>query len=446
MLIRWICLLFLLFSSAALAERPPNVILILTDDQGSVDAGCYGTPDIKTPNIDALAARGIRFTQFYAAAPVCSPSRAALMTGRYPVRAGLTGNVPRRGGAGGMPTEQVTIAETFKAAGYATALIGKWHLGHTPETQPNAQGFDHAFGHLGGCIDNFSHFFYWNGPNEHDLFENGVEIQRPGEYFPAMMVEEAGEYMAAHPDDPFFMYFALNTPHYPYQGSPEWLDYYEKAGVPYPRNLYNAFVSTMDDHIGELIAKVDSLGLRDDTIIVFQSDHGHSTEERAHFGGGHAGPYRGAKNSMFEGGLRVPAIISWPTQLPENTVRDQLAIACDWLPTVAALAGVPLVEEDIDGRDLNPLLTNAEVPTPHGVLHWLKGHGLNAQWVVRDGPWKLLGNPRDTVNESSITKEDRLFLVNLDEDIGEQTNLAKDHPETVARLHGIHKAWADSVE
>ena len=155
------------------ADKQPNVILIYTDDQGSVDANCYGSKDLITPNIDALAKNGVKFTQFYAAAPVCSPSRASMITGRYPQRAQLAGNTSSQKGGKGMPTEQVTIAETFKAAGYTTGHIGKWHLGYTPDTMPNGQGFDYSFGHMGGCIDNYSHFFYWQGPNRHDLWRNG---------------------------------------------------------------------------------------------------------------------------------------------------------------------------------------------------------------------------------------------------------------------------------
>ena len=171
-------------------ERRPNVVVVYTDDQGSVDMGAYGAADLATPNMDALASKGIRFTQFYAPAPVCSPSRAGMLTGRYPVRAGVPGNVGSIRGHAGMPAEQVTMAETFKAAGYATAHIGKWHLGHSPETMPNAQGFEHSFGHMGGCIDNSSHFFYWAGPNAHDLYRNGEEIFCDGQYFPDLAQQQ----------------------------------------------------------------------------------------------------------------------------------------------------------------------------------------------------------------------------------------------------------------
>lgn len=425
---------------AAETAGRPNVIVILTDDQGSVDAGCYGAKDIETPHIDELARRGVRFTQFYAGAPVCSPSRAALLTGRYPIRAGLTGNASSRSGHGsGMPGRQVTLAEMLKAAGYATAHIGKWHLGYTEPMMPNAQGFDHSFGHMGGCIDNYSHFFYWNGPNRHDLHRNGEEVHHPGEYFPGLMVKEAREFMRKHREEPFFIYFALNTPHYPYQGSPEWLEYYKD--LPYPRNLYAAFLSTMDEHIGELLGAVDDLGLRERTIIIFQSDHGHSTEERAHGGGGSAGPFRGAKFSLFEGGIRVPAIISWPGRLPENQVRGQMAHSCDWLPTIAELCGVPLLNEDIDGSSLVEVLRSAEAAPPHERLHWFVGSGKRAQWAVREGDWKLIGNVVDT-SGGELTPEDKnLFLVNLADDPGETHNLAEQNSRMRQHLLERQQEW-----
>ena len=416
--------------------RRPNVIIIYTDDQGSVDLGCYGSSDLKTPHMDSLAARGVRFTQFYAAAPVCSPSRAGLLTGRFPVRAGVPGNVSSKQGNAGMPTEQITIPEVLQKAGYATAHIGKWHLGYTPETMPNGQGFSHSFGHMGGCIDNYSHFFYWNGPNRHDLWRQGKEVYSDGEYFPALMVAEAAQFMATHRDQPFFLYFAMNMPHYPYQGHPQWLRYYQNRGVPYPRTLYNAFVSTQDDYIGQLLAKVDQLGLGDDTIVIFQSDHGHSTEQRAHFGGGNAGPYRGAKFSLFEGGIRVPAIISWPGKIPAAKVRSQIAHSCDWMPTIAALCNVEVNDQDLDGNSLLKVIYH-DTASPHEVLHWTIGNS----WAVRAGDWKLLSNPRDTTAGPAKGPVAPYFLVNLATDISEKENLAGGHPDTVKRLDQLHRNW-----
>ena len=251
---------FVVAVSAVQAERP-NVLLIFTDDQGSVDVNCYGAKDLHTPHLDALAGRGVRFTQFYAAAPVCSPSRAGLMTGRVPQRAGVPGNVSSAHGNAGMPAEQVTIAEMMKKAGYATGHVGKWHLGYTPETMPNGQGFDTSFGHMGGCIDNYSHFFYWNGPNRHDLWQNGREIWRDGEFFPDLMVKECRSFLQANRDRPFFLYWAINVPHYPLQGTDAWRDRYKL--LPDPRRKYAAFVSTMDEKIGEVLKTLDELNLRE---------------------------------------------------------------------------------------------------------------------------------------------------------------------------------------
>lgn len=426
--------------SAQARDTHPNVIIIYTDDQGTVDAGCYGSTDIKTPGIDRLAATGLRFTQFYAPAPVCSPSRAGLLTGRYPFSAGVPGNVSSTRGDAGMPQDRLTIAEMLKGAGYTTAHIGKWHLGYTPETMPNGQGFDYSFGHMGGCIDNYSHFFYWSGPNVHDLYRNGEEIHRDGEYFPDLMVAEAGEFMEKNREKPFFIYFAMNAPHYPYQGEPEWLAQYEASAATYPRNLYAAFLSSADARIGRLIDRVEALGLAEDTIIIFQSDHGHSVEERAHFGGGSAGPWRGAKFSMFEGGIRVPAIIRWPGRIEAGGVRAQLGHGCDWLPTIAELCGVPLPSSPVDGESLGAVIRSADAATPHTVLHWLTGAGAQAQWAVREGDWKLIGNPQDP----TLTGAEGLgplYLVNLAEDPGERINRAESAPEQLARLRGLHDAW-----
>lgn len=431
--------IILIFSLQSIASRKPNIIIILTDDQGSIDAGCYGAKDLETPNIDRIAKRGIRFTQFYAAAPVCSPSRAGLLTGKYPINAQVPGNTTSSKGKPGMPSQQVTMAEHFKAAGYRTAHIGKWHLGYIPDHMPNAQGFDYSFGHMGGCIDNYSHFFYWQGPNRHDLHRNGKEIFEDGKFFPDLMVNEACNFIKENQSSPFFIYFALNTPHYPYQGDQHWLEHYKN--IKYPRNLYNAFVSTQDARIGNLIRYIDEVGLTNDTIIVFQSDHGHSTEERAHFGGGSAGKYRGAKFSLFEGGIRVPAIISWPSKLGEGKVINQMAHSCDWLPTLADLAGIELLKNKIDGKNIAPIIRFQKEKSPHTTLHWQVGKGPNKQWAVREGPWKLIGNVRETSNPPNLDadKPAKIFLSNIEKDPEETTNWAKKFPEVVERLNKTHR-------
>lgn len=409
---------------------------------GSVDLNCYGSKDLATPGMDALAKHGVRFTQFYSAAPVCSPSRAGFLTGRYPWLVGM----PNNGAAPpseaddqldtltgkGLNTGEITVADMFRAAGYATAHIGKWHLGFGKGHKPLDKGFDYSFGFMGGCIDNYSHFFYWDGSNREDLWENNKRVYLPGQFFPDLMIQKAEAFIDKHKDHPFFMYFAINMPHYPYQGDPKWLEHYHD--LPDPRRLYAAFVSTLDDRVSQLEKYLDDTGLRASTILVLQSDNGHSVEERAHYGGGSSGPYRGAKFSVFEGGIRLPAMISWPGHLPEGEVRTQIAHGCDWLPTLAELCDVPLPKSKLSGRSLAAVIHSAAAPSPHDVLLWRLGD----QWAVREGPWKLLHNPNDTADKQKLSPEDKeWFLANIDNDPGEKTNEARQHPDIVLRLRAL---------
>lgn len=420
------------------AVQKPNVIFILSDDQGTLDLNSYGAKDLETPNLDALARQGVRFTQFYAAAPVCSPSRAAILTGKVPQRAGLAGNASPGKGPEGMPAGQFTMAEMMKKAGYTTGHIGKWHLGYLPATMPNGQGFDYSFGHMVGCIDNYSHFFYWDGPNKHDLWRNGKEVWYDGKFFPDLLNQEMTSFIEKNKATPFFIYWALNYPHYPMQGSDKWRTKY--AHLPRPRRDYAAAISTMDEKIGEILQKLTDLKLRENTIIVFMSDHGHSTEERAMGGAGFAGPFRGAKGSLFEAGLRVPAMISWPGHLPQNQSRHQMSVGTDWLPTLAELCGIPLPEETLDGKSLVPVIQN-NAPSAHKTFQWI----FDKQWVVREGDWKLLGNPVDRSNKGKLAPQDSLFLVNLRQDSTEMKNYAAQHPDIVVRLKQLHQNWAKSI-
>lgn len=418
---------------------PPNVVLILLDDQGAGDLGLLGTDGLRTPNLDRLARSGVLFTQFYAAAPVCSPSRAALLTGKSPQAAGVPGNIAPIDGAG-LPPEQITLAERFQDAGYRTALAGKWHLGHDALHNPAAQGFDRWFGHLGGCIDNWSHFFFWNGPNRHDLWLDGVEVHHDGAYFPDLMTDAALDVIGAEDERPFFLYFASNAPHYPYQGDSDRLAAARERGLPYPRDLYGAFLESIDARIGRLLAGIEAAGHGENTIVIYQSDHGHSTEVRAHGGGGTSGGLRGAKFSLFEGGVRVPAVIAWPGRIPAGERRAQVASSVDWVPTLADLCGLDLEPGATSGASLVPLLEDAESPSPHDALHWKQGK----RWSVLAGNWKLLHDPVDNGSGPiplPLAREDRLFLVNLIEDPGELDNLAGSHPERVAALTALHEAW-----
>ncbi len=431
-------------------QKKPNVIVILTDDQGSIDMNCYGAKDLFTPNMDRLAAEGTRFTQFYAAASVCSPSRAALMTGKTNLRAGLWGNVPVPAHADekkkyGMPTEQFTMAEMLKENGYFTALIGKWHLGHKQKTLPNSQGFDFYFGHHGGCIDNYSHFMFWSGPNMHDLYRNEEEIYRPGQFFPDLMVDEIKEIVNEKRVKPFFIYWAFNAPHYPYQGEPKWMEHYKD--LPTPRREYASFISTMDERIGQVLDELDKSGAAKNTIVIFQSDHGHSTEERAFWGGGNAGPYRGSKFSYFEGGIRVPAIIRYPGVVPAGQVRNQICMEMDWFATIADLTETDISKLNIDGKNIMPIVKGSESPSQHEVSYWQHGSYDDniAQWVVRKGDWKLIGNPKERIRgKKPIT--DKLFLANLQMDISETENLIGKYPEEAKKLKMLHDTWLEEVK
>ncbi|MEM9585802.1 MAG: sulfatase-like hydrolase/transferase [Planctomycetota bacterium] len=428
-----ICVAFL--AIPAVAKRP-NVLIIYGDDQGAVDMGCFGSTDLETPNMDRLAAEGLKLTQMYSAAPVCSASRVGLLTGRFPARAGQPGN-------GDLDADEITIGEVFRDAGYRTGLVGKWHLGKSSDRNPAGQGFDNWFGHLGGCIDNYSHFFFWSGPNRHDLWDNGTEVHHPGSYLPELMVDRCKRFMDQESDQPWLLYWAFNAPHYPYQGTPQWLDRYKD--LPTPRREYCAFTSTMDMYIGQVLDHLDERGLTDNTIVIYQPDHGHSTEIRAFGGGGDAGPYRGAKFSVFEGGIRVPAVARYPSVLPKGQSRNQFMTACDWLPTLTELCGVDTPSVKLDGVSMVDVLTgNASAPRER--FYWQFGAGDQPQWAVRDGDWKLIGNPRDTslpqpeqINGGRL-KEKR-FLINLRQDPGEQNNLAARHTDVLSRLEQLKRDW-----
>lgn len=411
----------------------PNVIILYTDDQGTLDLGSYGANDLHTPHLDKLAEKGVRFTQFYAA-PVSSISRASMLTGQFASRTGITGNV----GAVGLAHEKETIAERMQQNGYRTALIGKWHLGSDVAYGPNRQGFDYFWGFRGGCIDSYSHFQYWGGPNGHDLWRNEQEIHAPGNFFISDNLTEIKKFITEEKETPFFLYWAVNIPHYPIQPDEKWLHYY--AGLPNPRRMYAAFLSTLDEYFGELQLFLAAEGLDRNTIIIFQSDNGHSMEVRAFGGGGYTGGYRGAKFSLFEGGIRVPAIVSWPGVLPEGEVREQTAMNIDWFPTLVELCGLPDEGMEVDGSSLVPLMMDRGKPTPHKILHF----DFNDQWAVLKGDWKLIHNARD-VSPGNETKIEGLYLLNLTKDPSEKTNFAEEYPFVVEELKNERELFETSL-
>ncbi|MFM1560793.1 MAG: sulfatase-like hydrolase/transferase [Roseibacillus sp.] len=444
-------ILLLLHTSCLLpsAWAKPNVVIFFTDDQGTLDANCYGSSDLYTPAMDQLAATGIRFTQAYSHV-VCCPARALLMTGRHPQRSGVVhwtqgdrhGTDARNTN---MAAAEVTIAEALKGAGYKTAIFGKWHLGAKEGHGPLAQGFDHHFGHLGGFIDNYNHFFL-HGSGFHDLYEDNKEVFKRDEYFPDLMTKRALDYIEANKEGPFFIYVAFNIPHYPEQPDKKFEERYQDLKMP--RRSYAKMISTTDDRMLQILKKLEALDLRKETIVIFMSDNGHSTEDGAkirpnhksglpegHYyhangGGGNTGKFRGNKGTYFEGGLRVPAIISYPAKLPKGEVRDQAITAADWYPTILELCGVEKPKVKLDGHSVLPLIRDASTPSLHRQLHWAWSKG----WAMREGDWKLIGNGAKPN-----------FLGNLTDEEPEKKNYLKEMPDLVAKLHQLHKEWAKST-
>jgi arylsulfatase A-like enzyme len=444
-------LLTVIAAPAQAAVDKPNIVILYADDMGIGDLSCYGAPDIRTPNLDALASAGVKFTSYYSAAPVCSPSRAALLTGRYPIRAGVPSNVSSEPGQKGMPAEQMTLAELVRPAGYTTGLVGKWHLGTSSDCVPNAQGFDSFFGHHAGCIDFWSHMFYYGGGvPHHDLFRNGTEIFEYGKNMTDLIGREASAFIDQHKADPFFLFVPFNAPHYPLQAPDRFVEPYAK--LKKQRRDYVAMVAHLDDVIGRIMTALTRAKLQEKTAVFFASDNGPSVEARTGYGGGSAGPYRGFKFGLFEGGIRMPMIASFPGRFPAGQSRDQTAIAMDLFATVAELTGATIPEgHRIDGQSLLPILENN---TGHGrdVIFYQFGK----QKAVRQGDFKLVVNVRHeesrppsalaaTMPTPKTVGQDEVFLFNLATDPSESRNLADADPGRFAELMAAHDEWARDV-
>ena len=426
-------------------RRKPNIIVVLLDDLGCTDLGCYGAADMKTRNIDALAASGTRFTNWYSNAPVCAPARAALMTGRYPARAGVPTNGPS------LTEHQLTMPSLLKEAGYHTGLLGKWHLGNRKYGTPNDRGFDYFYGFHPGCVDFYSHRFYWGDPkvpNYHDLFRNRTEIFEDGQYLTDRLNEEAVQFVRASAQRPFFLYLAYNAPHYPMHAPKKYLDRY--SGLDPERQVYAAMVSAVDDGIGMLREELRRSGLLEDTCIFFLGDNGATTEPRAGLDGkpataGRNGPYRGYKFSLFDGGMHVPGLISWPAKVPAGKTVSEVVMSMDVLPmaTSAASAQVPKGYV-LDGRDILSVTTGAR--SPHEAIFWAQ----EKQLAVRRGKWKLVVNGFSAENwpdgRKPLEGEDSMFLSDLDADPGESKNLRRSNPQLVDELATLAHRWRAEME
>ena len=450
--VKYIIILLLVFPALGVsAVERPNILIILTDDQGTIDANCYGSTDLSTPNIDRLAATGVRFTQAYAHT-VCCPARAALMTGRHPQRGGVhhwtQGDLNGPDGIN-MALGEVTLAEALKPAGYRTALYGKWHLGAHRDFGPKKQGFDEFFGIRDGFIDNYNHYFL-HGSGFHDLYDGIKPVKAPGKYFPELMVQRSLKFIMQNKDRPFLLYVPFNIPHYPEQALKRFEAMYKDIADP-ARRSYAAIVSTTDHYIGQIIDKLEALDLRENTIIIFMSDNGHSEETgnrirvdnhrsgypKGHFygasGGGSTGKWIGQKGSFLEGGVRVPAIISYPAKLPKGEVRGQIITAMDWFPTVLDLCGVKQLSNapKLDGHSVLPLIRSAKAKSKYKILHFAWGK----KWAVREGDWKLIGSDGNT----------KVSLRNLVDAKPEAKDYAKAKPEIVQRLRILHSSWVKEV-
>jgi arylsulfatase A-like enzyme len=428
------------------AARRPNFIIFLTDDHGYHDLACQGAHDLKTPHLDALAASGARFTQWYANAPVCAPSRAALMTGRYPIRAG----VPNNGLS--LRSSETTMASLLKARDYATAMFGKWHLGSTDDTAPNPHGFDYFFGFHSGCVDYYSHRYYWGEPravNFHDLHRNRTEVFEDGQYLTELITREVKNYLAGLKGKPFFLYVPYNGVHYPMHAPKKYVSRF--PSLEPERQMYAAMLSAVDDSIGEIMNTVKTMGQLENTMVFFQADNGATREPRAGLNqqpakGGSNHPLRGFKFSLFDGGMHVPAIMSWPGVIPAGQVIHEVGMAMDILPTICKAAGAQLpADRTIDGRDVLPMAA-AKAKSPHDAVFWASG----GQLATRRGKWKLVmdgmiadGTP---AGREKLKGEDAMFLSDLEADPGETTNRRRDHPGLVDELATLAHRWLGDVK
>jgi len=445
------------------ADRPPNIIVVFTDDQGYGDLGCYGSPNIETPHIDRLAAEGMRFTSFYSA-PFCGPSRAALMTGCYPPRASLAFN-HSPGKATGIHEDEVTIAEILKEAGYATLHLGKWHLGDASEFLPTRHGFDEYFG-IPYSNDMYPHHEwlplsvdqsperlailervkYTGSPWKQHTAELPHSFEKPlplieGETVIEEMPDQsllttrytqrALRFMKEHQKEPFFIYLAHAMPHV-------YLHVSEKFRGKSERGLYGDVIMEIDWSVGQLRKQLETLGLDDNTLIVFTSDNGPWLPYG--IDGGSAGPLKGGKGGTDEGSMRVPAIFWWPGKIPAGQRSNEIAANMDLLPTFADITDVPLPDDRvIDGRSLLPLLTGETQRGPHDMFYYCTGNqpGDAKFRAVRDRRWKLVVGPDE--DKEKLFKN--LALYDLNQDVRERFNRIKDHPEEAKRLETTARAW-----
>lgn len=432
----------------ALAQQKPNIVLVLADDLGWADAGCYGSPRIRTPHLDRLAAQGVRFPQFYANGPECTPTRTALLTGRYQQRVGGLECAIGTGGVGryddairlaeqhalGLPASEPTLAKQLQKAGYATALIGKWHLGYEESFSPARHGFDHALYCLGGGMDYFHHVE--EGPEPVPVLRlNGQPEQREG-YFTDLVAGEAVRWLAQRQGQPFFLYLPFTAPHSPYQGPGEKLpaplppDSTRWRQSSAPPEVYAAMVESLDSAIGRILEALEKGNLSGQTLVIFTSDNG-GTASATPCG------LRGLKGQTFEGGIRVPCIARWPGVLPAGTTYPHPAISFDLTASCLRAAGLPPdASMPLDGIDLLQRIA-AKEPPPARDLFWRQRRGERIWRVAREGPLKLVA-----LQEGAKLSE---FLFDVQADPAESCDLASARPKDASRLREKLRAWEQAV-
>ena len=416
-----LCILAVLSPSLVMAQeksrRKPNIVIIVADDLGYADLGCQGCKDIATPNIDSIAKMGVRFTSGYVTAPLCSPTRAALMTGRYQARFGHESNPPE-GGKQGLPLTEVTVANLLKGLGYVSGLVGKWHLGAEPQFHPQKRGFDEFFGFLDG-----GHPQLPGGKKKPaGPILRGTEEVEEKTYLTYAITREAVSFIDKYKQEPFLLMVTYNAVHTPLQAPPE-LGKMPKTPENV-RKIYAAMLKAVDKGVGDILAKLRETGLEEDTLIVFLSDNGGPTNETSSSNL----PLRGFKEDLWEGGVRIPFLMQWKGRIPAGKIYDPPVISLDVLPTaISAAGGITNEKRKLDGVDLLPFLTGRNQARPHEFLFWRRG----AQWAVRKDDWKLT-----FVNETKT-----LHLANLATDIDQQKDVAADNPAVVRELQTAFERW-----
>jgi arylsulfatase A-like enzyme len=415
----------------------PNIVVILADDLGHADLGFQGCRDIPTPHIDSLAGNGVRCSNGYVSGPYCSPTRAGFLSGRYQQRFGHEfnpGPSAEQGGDFGLPLTETTLADRLKAAGYATGLVGKWHLGEGSRYQPQRRGFDEFFGFLGGA-----HAYF---PRQGAPIYRGTEVVQEKEYLTDAIAREAVAFVQQHKDHPFFLYLAFNAVHTPMHATDDRIARFAKIADP-QRRTYAGMLTAMDEGVGKVLDTLKAAQLEENTLIFFFSDNGGPTMLGTTINGSRNDPFRGSKRTTLEGGIHVPFVVQWKGKLAPGTVYDQPVIQLDVLPTALAAASVTVRPEwHLDGVNLLPHLKGETTAAPHESLYWRLGE----QWAIRRGDWKLVQHDQaadhsDVRSQPPDVKVTAPRLYNLAKDIGEGHDLATEHPDKLKELLGAWQSW-----